>query len=65
LGFGFDVTYNLKKRLEFWIDASRYYNDLQRLEYQMKSYQKIADAIPGQNQELPESTEVTYLKRRN
>jgi hypothetical protein len=24
-----------------------------------KEYQKIADAVPGQNQELPESTEIT------
>jgi hypothetical protein len=28
----------------------------------MKRNQKIADAIPGQNQELPESTEVTLPK---
>ena len=27
-----------------------------------KEYQKIADAIPGQNQELPESTEITAPK---
>jgi hypothetical protein len=51
------LAYNLKKRLEVWIDASRYYNDLQRLEHER--YPKIADAIPGQNQELPESTEIT------
>jgi hypothetical protein len=56
------LAYNLKKRLEVWIDASRYYNDLQRLEHKWKEYQKIADAIPGQNQELPESTEITLPK---
>jgi hypothetical protein len=28
----------------------------------VKEYQKIADAIPGQNQELPESTEITLPK---
>jgi hypothetical protein len=27
-----------------------------------KEYQKIADAVPGQNQELPESTEITAPK---
>jgi hypothetical protein len=27
-----------------------------------KEYQKIADAVPGQNQELPESTEITAQK---
>jgi hypothetical protein len=27
--------------------------------WNMKEYPKIADAIPGQNQELPESTEIT------
>jgi hypothetical protein len=28
----------------------------------MREYQKIADAVPGQNQELPESTEITAPK---
>jgi hypothetical protein len=27
-----------------------------------KKYKKIADAVPGQNQELPESTEITAPK---
>jgi hypothetical protein len=27
-----------------------------------KEYQKIADAVPGQNQNLPESTEITLPK---
>jgi hypothetical protein len=32
------------------------------MEHRRKEYQKIADAVPGQNQELPESTEITAQK---
>jgi hypothetical protein len=32
------------------------------MEHRRKEYQKIADAVPGQNQELPESTEITAPK---
>jgi hypothetical protein len=31
------------------------------MEHRRKEYQKIAD-VPGQNQELPESTEITAQK---
>jgi hypothetical protein len=54
------LAYNLKKRLEFGLlrDITTTYNVWNINE----KNQKIADAIPGQNQELPESTEVTLPK---
>jgi hypothetical protein len=32
------------------------------MEHRRKGISKIADAVPGQNQELPESTEITAPK---
>jgi hypothetical protein len=32
------------------------------MEHRRRNTKKIADAVPGQNQELPESTEITAQK---
>ncbi|TDE04693.1 PorV/PorQ family protein [Flavobacterium hiemivividum] len=62
-GFGFDVGLQFEKNdWQFGLmvrDITTTYNVWNIDE---KEYQKIADAIPGQNQELPESTEITAPK---
>lgn len=62
-GFGFDVGLQFKKNdWQFGLmvrDITTTYNVWNIDE---KEYQKIADAVPGQNQELPESTEITAPK---
>ncbi|MEZ7503828.1 PorV/PorQ family protein [Flavobacterium sp. Arc2] len=62
-GFGFDVGLQFEKNdWQFGLmirDITTTYNVWNINE---KEYQKIADAIPGQNQELPESTEITAPK---
>lgn len=62
-GFGFD--FGLQYEKDDWLfglmlrDITTTYNIWNINEEQ---YQKIADAIPGQNQEMPESTEITLPK---
>ncbi|SEA89508.1 hypothetical protein SAMN05443667_11140 [Flavobacterium gillisiae] len=62
-GFGFDVGLQFEKNdWQFGLmvrDITTTYNVWNINE---KEYQKIADAVPGQNQELPESTEITAPK---
>lgn len=62
-GFGFDVGLQFEKNnWKFGLmirDITTTYNVWNINE---KEYQKIADAVPGQNQELPESTEITAPK---
>jgi hypothetical protein len=62
-GFGFDVGLQFEKKdWKFGLmvrDITTTYNVWNIDE---KEYQKIADAVPGQNQELPESTEITAPK---
>jgi hypothetical protein len=62
-GFGFDVGLQFEKNdWQFGLmlrDITTTYNVWNIDE---KEYQKIADAVPGQNQELPESTEITAPK---
>jgi hypothetical protein len=62
-GFGFDVGLQFEKNdWQFGLmvrDITTTYNVWNIDE---KQYQKIADAVPGQNQELPESTEITAPK---
>jgi hypothetical protein len=62
-GFGFDVGIQLERndwKLGLMLrDITTTYNVWNIDE---KAYQKIADASPGQNQELPESTEITAPK---
>ena len=62
-GFGFDVGLQYEKNdWQFGLmlrDISTTYNVWSIDEAE---YKKIADAIPGQNQELPESTEITAPK---
>jgi hypothetical protein len=62
-GFGFDVGLQFKRNdWQFGLmvrDITTTYNVWNIDE---KEYQKIADAVPGQNQELPESTEITAPK---
>lgn len=62
-GFGFDVGLQFEKNAwQFGLmvrDITTTYNVWNIDE---KEYQKIADAVPGQNQELPESTEITAPK---
>ncbi|MFT4983467.1 MAG: hypothetical protein ACI9Q9_000504 [Flavobacterium sp.] len=62
-GVGFDVGLQFEKNdWQFGLmvrDITTTYNVWNINE---KEYQKIADAIPGQNQELPESTEITSPK---
>ena len=62
-GFGFDAGIQFEKNnWQFGLmlrDITTTYNVWNINE---KEYQKIADAIPGQNQELPESTEITAPK---
>jgi hypothetical protein len=59
-GFGFDVGLQFKRNdWQFGLmvrDITTTYNVWNIDE---KEYQKIADAVPGQNQDLPESTEIT------
>ena len=62
-GFGFDagVQYEIKK-WQFGLmvrDITTTYNTWNINE---AAYQQIADAIPGENQELPETTEITIPK---
>ena len=62
-GFGFDIGLQYDKN--DWkfglmiLDITTTYNVWNIDE---EEYQKIADAVPGQNQELPESTEITAPK---
>jgi hypothetical protein len=62
-GFGFDFGLQLEKNdWQFGLmlrDITTTYNIWNINE---EAYQKIADAIPGQNQEMPESTEITLPK---
>lgn len=62
-GFGFDVGFQFEKNdWQYGLmlrDITTTYNIWNINEAQ---YKKIADAIPGQNQELPESTEITGPK---
>ncbi|MGO4818131.1 PorV/PorQ family protein [Flavobacterium sp. W22_SRS_FP1] len=62
-GFGFDVGLQFERNdWQFGLmvrDITTTYNVWNIDE---KEYQKIADAVPGQNQELPESTEITAPK---
>lgn len=62
-GFGFDIGLQYEKndwKLGIMVrDITTTYNVWNIDE---KEYQKIADAIPGQNQDLPESTEITAPK---
>ena len=62
-GFGFDVGLQFEKNdWQFGLmlrDITTTYNVWSIDEAE---YKKIADAIPGQNQELPESTEITAPK---
>jgi hypothetical protein len=62
-GFGFDVGLQFEKNdCQFGLmvrDITTTYNVWNIDE---KEYQKIADAVPEQNQELPESTEITAPK---
>jgi hypothetical protein len=62
-GFGFDVGLQFEKKdWKFGLmvrDITTTYNVWNIDE---KEYQKIANAVPGQNQELPESTEITAPK---
>ena len=62
-GFGFDVGLQFEKNdWQFGLmvrDITTTYNVWNIDE---KEYQKIADAVPGQNQEIPESTEITAPK---
>ena len=62
-GFGFDVGLQLEKNdWQFGLmvrDITTTYNVWSIDE---QEYQKIANAIPGENQELPESTEITAPK---
>ncbi len=62
-GFGFDVGLQYQKNdWQFGLmlrDITTTYNVWNIDE---EAYKKIADAIPGQNQELPESTEITAPK---
>jgi hypothetical protein len=62
-GFGFDVGVQFEKNdWQFGLmvrDITTTYNVWNIDE---KEYQKIADAVPGQNQELPESSEITAPK---
>lgn len=62
-GFGFDAGLQFEKNdWQYGLmirDITTTYNVWNIDE---KEYQKIADAIPGQNQELPESTEITAPK---
>lgn len=62
-GFGFDAGIQFEKNnWQFGLmlrDITTTYNVWDINE---KEYQKIADAIPGENQELPESTEITAPK---
>ena len=62
-GFGFDLGLQYEKNdWQFGLmlrDITTTYNIWNINE---ESYKKIADAIPGENQELPESTEITLPK---
>jgi hypothetical protein len=62
-GFGFDVGLQYKKNdWQFGLmvrDITTTYNVWNIDE---EAYKKVADAIPGQNQELPENTEITAPK---
>lgn len=62
-GFGFDFGLQFKKNdWQFGLmlrDITTTYNIWNINE---EAYQKIADAIPGENQEIPESTEITLPK---
>jgi len=62
-GFGFDFGLQFEKNdWQFGLmlrDITTTYNIWNINE---EEYQKIADAIPGQNQEMPESTEITLPK---
>jgi hypothetical protein len=62
-GFGFDVGLQFERNdWQFGLmvrDITTTYNVWNIDE---KEYQKIADAVPGQNQELPESSEITAPK---
>jgi hypothetical protein len=62
-GFGFDVGLQFEtNNWQFGLmvrDITTTYNVWN---IDKKEYQKIADAVPGQNQELPESTEITAPK---
>jgi hypothetical protein len=62
-GFGFDLGLQFEKNdWQFGLmlrDITTTYNIWNINE---EAYQKIADAIPGQNQEVPESTEITLPK---
>jgi hypothetical protein len=62
-GFGFDVGLQFEKNdWQFGLmlrDITTTYNIWNINE---DAYKKIADAIPGQNQEMPESTEITLPK---
>ncbi|AOW08109.1 hypothetical protein EM308_00515 [Flavobacterium gilvum] len=62
-GFGFDFGLQFERKdWQFGLmlrDITTTYNIWNINEEQ---YQKIADAIPGQNQEMPESTEITLPK---
>ena len=62
-GFGFDIGLQYEKNDWKWglmvRDITTTYNVWNIDE---KEYQKIADAVPGQNQDLPESTEITAPK---
>jgi hypothetical protein len=63
-GFGFDfgAQYRTKNNWQFGImlrDITTTYNTWAINE---KEYQKIKDAVPGENQEIPETTEITLPK---
>jgi len=62
-GFGFDVGLQFEKNdWQFGLMVRDITTTHNVWNIDEKEYQKIADAIPGQNQELPESTEITAPK---
>ena len=59
-GFGFDAGVQFERdNWKYGIMARDITTTYNVWNINEKEYQKIADAVPGQNQELPESTEIT------
>lgn len=59
-GFGFDAGVQFERNnWKFGIMARDITTTYNVWNINEKEYQKVADAVPGQNQELPESTEIT------
>lgn len=62
-GFGFDVGLQFERDdWKFGLMARDITTTYNIWNIDEEEYQKIADAIPGENQELPESTEITLPK---